>query len=85
MKRYIAAGLSIFAVAAGVGWKIASHPEAETAAGLQDISLVQHSEHSQPGPNDALAGIRVRLSPGDFGYQIRAAASKVPQISLAAK
>jgi hypothetical protein len=48
MKRQIAAGLSILAVTAGVGWKLASHPE--TSAGLQEISLSQHSEHSHPGP-----------------------------------
>ena len=81
MKRRIAAVLSILAVAAGVGWKLASHPE--TSAGLQDISLKQHSEHSHPGPTNALAGIRIRLSPSDFGYEIRATADKVPQISLA--
>ena len=34
MKRQIAAGLSILAVVAGVGWKLASHPE--TSAGLQE-------------------------------------------------
>ena len=83
MKRHIAAGLSILAVAAGVGWKLASHPE--TSAGLQDISLIQRSEHSHPGPTNALAGIRIRLSPSDFGYEIRATAHKVPQISLAAE
>ena len=64
MKRYIAAVLSILAVAAGVGWKLASHPE--TSAGLQEISLIQHSEHSHPGPTNALAGIRIRFSPSDL-------------------
>jgi hypothetical protein len=83
MKRHIAAGLSIVVVAASVGWKLASHPE--TSAGLKDISLIQRSEHSQPGPTNALAGIRIRLSPSDFGYEIRATAHKVPQISLAAE
>ena len=83
MKRYIVAALSIFAVAASVGWKLASHPE--TSAGLQEISLIQNSEHSQPGPTNALAGIRIRLSPSDFGYEIRATADEVPQISLAAE
>ena len=83
MKRHIAAGLSIIALATGVGWKLASHPE--TSAGLQDISLVQHSEHSHPGPTNILAGVRIRLSPSDFGYEIRTAAHKVPQISVAAK
>ena len=81
MKRHIAAGLSIFAVVASVGWKLASHPT--TSAKLQNVSLIQRSEHSDPGPTNALAGIRIRLSPSDFGYEIRATAHKVPQISLA--
>jgi hypothetical protein len=83
MKRHIAAGLSILAVVAGVGWKLASHPE--TSAGLQEIRLNQHSEHSHPGPTNALAGIRIRLSGSDFGYAIKATDHKVPQISLAAE
>ena len=83
MKRRIAAGLSVFAVVAGVGWKIASHPA--TSAGLQDISLIQRSEHSHPGPTNALAGIRIRLSPSDFGYEITATAHEVPQISQVAE
>jgi hypothetical protein len=83
MKRHIAAGLSIVAVVASVGWKLATHPA--TSAGLQDISLIQGSEHSRPGPTDALAGIRIRLSPSDFGYQITASANKVPQISQSAE
>jgi hypothetical protein len=37
MKRYIAAVLSILGVAAGVGWKLASHPE--TSLGLHEVSL----------------------------------------------
>ncbi|HXN30225.1 MAG TPA: hypothetical protein VN894_00125 [Polyangiaceae bacterium] len=82
MKRQIAAGASILAVVTGVGWKIASHPE--TSARLQDISLIQRSEHSHPGPTDALAGIRIRLSPSDFDDAIRAQAHHVPQIALAA-
>jgi hypothetical protein len=82
MNRHIAAGLSILAVVAGVGWKLASHPE--TSAGLQEISLNQHSEHSHPGPT-TLAGIRIRLSPSDFGYDLRATDHEVPQISLAAE
>jgi hypothetical protein len=81
MKRHIAAGLSIIAVVASVGWKLASQPA--TSAGLQDISLIQGSEHSHPGPTDALAGIRIRLSPSDFAYQVRATAHKVPQVSVA--
>jgi hypothetical protein len=83
MKRTIAAVLSILAVTAGVGWKLARH--SETTAGLQEISLSQHSEHSRPGPTNALAGIRIRLSGSDFGYQVRASGHKVPQISLAAE
>jgi len=81
MKRYVVVALSIFATAATVGWKLASHPE--TSVELQEISLMQNSEHSQPGPTDALAGIRIRLNPSDFGYDIGARADAVPQISLA--
>lgn len=83
MKRNIAAALSILAVAAGVGWTLASHPE--TSAGLQEVSLSRHSEHSHPGPTNALAGIRIRLSGSDPSYETRATADKVPQISLAAE
>jgi hypothetical protein len=83
MKRHIVAGLSILAMVAGVGWRLASHPE--TSAGLQDVRLSQHSEHSRPGPTNALAGIRIRLSGSDFGYAISATDHKVPQISLAAE
>ena len=83
MKRHIAAGLSILAVAATVGWKLARHPE--TSAGLQQVSLKQHSERSYPGPNSALAGIRIRLSPNEYGSETRAAADRVPQIALAAE
>jgi hypothetical protein len=78
MRRHIAA-LSILAVAGGVGWKLSSRPE--TSARLNDISLNQHSEHSHLGPT-ALAGIRIRIMPGD-GYQISAPADRVPQITLA--
>ena len=83
MNRHIAAGLSIVAVVASVGWKLASHPE--TSAGLQDISLIQRSEHSNPGPTKALAGIRIRLSPSDFDGQIRATAHEVPQVAVVAE
>jgi hypothetical protein len=79
MKRRIAAGLSILAVVAGVGWKLARHTE--TSAGLQEVSLKQHSEHSRPGTTNTLGGVRVRLS----GSEIRATDSKVPYISLAAE
>ena len=82
MKRRIAAGLSILAVVVGVGWKLARHPE--TPASLQDVSLIQSSEHSHPGPNQALAGIRIRLSPSDFKDEIRPTA-QVPQVTLAAE
>ena len=83
MKRNIAAGLSILAVAAGVGWKLASHPE--SSAGLQQISLEQHSEHSHAGSTKALAGIRIRLSPSESGSAITATDHQVPQITLAAE
>ena len=79
MKRHIAAGLSILAIAAGVGWKLASHPD--TSTGLQQVSLKQHSEHSRPGPTKALAGIRIRLS----GSEIRATDHKIPEVALAAE
>jgi hypothetical protein len=80
MKR-IAAVLSVLAVATGVGWKVASQPE--TSARLQEVRLKQQSERSQPELNNALAGVRVRISPSDFGYEVKAPADKVPQISLA--
>jgi hypothetical protein len=83
MKRNITIGLSILAVAAVVGWTLASHPE--TSAGLQDIRLIQGSEHSHPGPTNALAGIRIRLSPSDFDDVVRATAHEVPQIAIAAE
>ena len=80
MKLRIAA-FSVLALMAGVGWKLASHPE--TSVLLQDIHLIQGSEHSHPGPTKALAGIRIRLSPSDFRYEIRSTAHEVPHISLA--
>ena len=83
MKRYILIALLIFAAAATVGWKLASYPE--TSVELQEIILIQNSEHSQPGPTKELAGIRIRLSPSDFGYDIAATADAVPQICMAAK
>jgi hypothetical protein len=82
MKRHITAGLSIVAVVASVGWKLASRPATSTA--LEDIRLIQRSEHSHPGPTDALAGIRIRLSPSDFGYAITVPAHEVPRIAVAA-
>jgi hypothetical protein len=83
MKRSIAIALSVLAVATIVGWRVASHPE--TSATLKEIRLKQQSERSQPELNNALAGIRIRISPSDFGYEVKAAADKVPQISLAAE
>lgn len=83
MKRHIAAGLSILALVAGVGWKLASRPQ--TSAGLQEISLEQSSEHSQPGSVAALARVRVRLSPSDFGYEAKAAVAKAPRIAFATR
>lgn len=82
MKRKIAMVLSIVAVAAVVQWKLASHPQ--TSEALQDIRLIQHSEHSHPGPVDALAGIRIRLSPSDFDDADRVT-TQVPQIAHAAE
>ena len=83
MRRQIAAGLSILAVAGGVGWKLAGRREA--SARLQDVSLVQSSEHSRLGATTALAGIRIRISPNDFGYEINARPDEVPAISVAAQ
>jgi hypothetical protein len=82
MKRKIAMGLSIVAVAAVMQWKLARHPD--TSAALQDIRLIQHSEHSHPGPTDALAGIRIRLSPSDFN-DADSVTAPVPQIQVAAE
>jgi hypothetical protein len=81
MKRYIAAVLSILGVAAGVGWKLSSHPE--TSLGLPDVSLKQHSERSLP--SGAVARLRIRVSPNDLGYALRVPADKVPAVSLAAE
>jgi hypothetical protein len=82
MKRHIAAGLSIVALVASVGWRLASRPAPSTA--LEDVRLIRRSEHSHPGPVDALAGIRIRLSPSDFGYEITVPAREVPQIAVVA-
>lgn len=81
MKRHIMAGLSILAVMASIGWRLASHPE--TSAPLQDVRLIERSERSHPGSTKALAGIRIRLSPSDFDGEIRATAREVPKIALA--
>jgi hypothetical protein len=82
MRRSVVAVLSVLAVATGVGFKVASHPETSTR--LQEIRLKQQSEHSQPRVNKALAGIRIRIAPDDVGAQARPPADKVPQIALAA-
>jgi len=81
MKRYFLAVLSILGVAAGVGWKVSSHPE--TSLGLQQVSLNKHSEHTRP--SKAVARLRVRVSPIDLGYALRVPAEKVPPVSLAAE
>ena len=81
MKRHLAAGLSILAVVAGVGWKLASHPD--TSVGLQAVELNAQSEHANAGSTNAMAGIRIRLSGSDFGYAVRATGQQVPQISVA--
>ena len=80
MKRVVIIVLSILAAAATVGWRLASHPV--TSVELQELSVIQNSEHSQPGPPDALAGIRIRISPSDFGYDIGETADAVPQIRV---
>jgi hypothetical protein len=82
MKKFTVS-VSVLAVAAVVGWKVTSHRE--TSTGLQDIKLIEHSEHSHPGPSNALAGIRIRLSPSDFDDAIKATPGEVPQIALAAE
>jgi len=83
VKQRILAGIAVLSVAGGVGWKIASHPE--TPARLQDVSLIEHSEHSHPGPKGALSGIRIRLSPRDFSYEGRSTVHEVPQVPLTAE
>lgn len=82
MKRKIAVALSIVAAAAVMQWKLASHPD--TSAPLQDIRLIQHSEHVNPGPADALAGIRIRLSPSDYN-DADGVTAQVPEIQVAAE
>jgi hypothetical protein len=81
MKRQFAAGMFILLVAGGIGWKLASHPEISTR--LQDVSVIPGSEHAHPGPTDALAGIRIRLSPSDFNDAMRAKGHHVPQVAVA--
>ncbi len=81
MKRHFAAALVVLAAAVGVGWNIGDRPE--SSSGLDDVSLVQHSERSHPGSTAAHARIRLRLSPDNVGYEISATADQVPQVSLA--
>jgi hypothetical protein len=81
MKRKMAAAFAILVVGASVGWKLAGHPGVSTR--LQDIGVIQRSEHSHPGATDALAGIRIRLSPSDADDTIRASAHQVPHIAVA--
>jgi hypothetical protein len=81
MKRSIAVVLSVLCVAAGIGWKVASHPE--TSLGLEDVSLNPHSERSLP--RNEVARLRIRVSPSDVAYELRVSPDKVPQIALAAK
>jgi len=83
MKRQIAAALSILAVGGTVGWRLASQPE--RSAALEEVSLRQSSEHAHPGPANALAGIRIRLSGSDAGYAMNATDREVPHISVAAE
>ncbi len=82
MNRKIAMGLCIAAVAAVVQWRLASHPA--SSAALQDVRLIQSSERVHPGPPDALAGIRIRLSPSDFN-DADSVTAHVPQIQVAAE
>jgi hypothetical protein len=83
MKRHLIAGFSILTVAGILSWELAGHQEASVS--LQDISVIQSSEHTHPGPTNELAGIRIRLSPSDFGLEITVPADAVPQISLASE
>lgn len=83
MKRNFIAALSIFTVAGIVSWKLASHPE--TSVGLQDVSVIQGSEHTHLDPENKLARFRIRVSPTNFGLEITTPANAVPQIALAAE
>jgi hypothetical protein len=84
MTRHIAVGFLVVATVAGMGWKLASHSET-SAAGLQEISLSQNSEHSYAW-NDRSMGkrVRVRVMLKEFGDELSATA-QVPQISVAAE
>ena len=82
MKRNIAV-LSMLVTAAIVGWKVTSHRD--TSTDLHDIKLIEGSEQSHPGPTNALAGIRIRLSPSEFDDVLGTTPREVPQIALAAE
>lgn len=81
MKRRIAAGFAVLAVMGGVGWMVAS--QHESSARLEDVSLIKQSEHTNPGPTEALAGIRIRISPSDFDKQLSERVHEVPHIAVA--
>jgi hypothetical protein len=82
MKRKIAMGIALLGAAVLVQWKLASHPD--SSAALHDVRLVPQSEISHPGPSDALAGIRIRLSPSDFN-DAASVTAEVPRVELAAE
>jgi hypothetical protein len=84
MKRRMMAGFVVLAVMGGVALRLTSHPE-KNSVGLHAIRLIQHSEHSDAGPGEALAGIRIRLSPSDFGYEITPTGHDVPQVAVDAR
>lgn len=81
MNRKIVATLSVLALAGGVGWQVASQPESST--GLDDVSLNPSSEHSQPAETEALARVRIRISPND--PSVATTDREVPQIALTAE
>jgi hypothetical protein len=81
MKQHLAAVLTVLAVAAGVGWKISARPE--SSAPLEDIRLDPSSEHAHPGHTEAMARIRLRLSPSDLG--VESSGAEVPRIATTAE
>lgn len=83
MKSRITVALAIAAVAAGVGWKLSR--SAEPSVPLHDIRVVQGSERAYPGPGEALAGIRIRISPSDLADERLATAQDVPRIDVSAQ
>jgi hypothetical protein len=80
MKRHLAIALSLVAVVAAVGVRVATHPDRSTP--LDNVRLVPQSEHSND-VGDKLAGIRIRLTPTDLDDVIRSAARDIPQVALA--